>query len=405
MPGDGAVIDSGHQRLQCNDGDSCTEPSHVVRIPYHARMPSALPTRKPSVDRVLGRCLAALLLIGPVASVHGQQSYELDGQDDWTLKESPEPDSDAGQLGQIRKILAEGRPDRALNLAERWIERNPRSPLLPEATMIKADSLVALHDEYEALYDYEYVIRRWPSSPVFTEACAREFQIAVEYAHGKRRKIFGLRIASATDEAEELFIRTQERMPGSQLAEMAGMELADLYFRQRRMDLAADMYALFIQKYPRSPYVDMAQRRLIYSNLATFKGPEFDVVGLLEAKAELRQLIVAQPAQAERIGANALLLRITESEAEKMLATAQWYLHVADPIAAEIVIRRLIERYPETGACVRALELIPSILPQLPALVVESAPDYALLRHAILGVQDDATETSDDPDTRTEPQS
>ena len=105
-------------------------------------MPSAPPTRKPSVDRVLGRCLAALLLIGPVASVHGQQSYELDGQDDWTLKESPEPDSDAGQLGQIRKILAEGRPDRALNLAERWIERNPRSPLLPEATMIKADSLV-----------------------------------------------------------------------------------------------------------------------------------------------------------------------------------------------------------------------------------------------------------------------
>ena len=366
-------------------------------------MPPASSTLSRRLDRILGRCLAALLLTGSMNTALGQESYELDAQDDWTLKDSPEPGSNEAQLAQIRKILAQGRPDRALNLAERWIERNPRSPMLPEATMIKADSLVALHDEYEALYDYEYVIRRWPSSAVFTEACAREFQIAVEYAHGKRRKIFGLRIASGADEAEELFIRIQERMPGSQLAEMAGMELADLYFRQRRMDLAADMYALFIQKYPRSPYVDMAQRRLIYANLATFKGPEFDVVGLLEAKAELRQLIVSQPAQAERIGANALLLRITESEAEKLLSTAEWYLHVADPIAAEIVIRRLVERYPETGACVRALELIPSILPQLPTLVLESAPDYALLRHAILGVPNTAPESNDSA-ASTEPQ-
>ena len=362
-------------------------------------MPPVSIAQNRRVHGVLGRCLVAVLLWGGVAATSAQESYELDGQDDWTLKDQAKPDSPEGQLGQIRKILAEGRADRSLNLAERWIERNPRSPLLPEATMIKADSLVALNDEYEALYDYEYVIRRWPSSPVFTEACARDFEIAVEYAHGKRRKMFGLRIVSGADEAEELLIRTQERMPGSQLAEMAGMELADLYFRQRRMDLAADMYALFIQKYPRSPYVDMAQRRLIYSNLATFKGPEFDVVGLLEAKAELRQLIATQPAQAERIGASALLLRITESEAEKMLATSEWYLEVGDPIAAEIVIRRLIERYPETGACVRALEMIPGILPELPTLVLESAPNYALLRHAILGVPDTGAQTGTDTDT------
>ena len=81
---------------------------------------------------------------------------------------------------------------------------------------------------------------------------------------------------------------------------------------------------------------------------------------------------------------------VEESEAEKLLSTANWYLVAADPIAAELVIRRLVERYPETGSCVRALELIPSILPRLPEHILEKTPNYSLLRHAILGVKDEA---------------
>lgn len=330
-----------------------------------------------------------------VATATAQESYQLDEQDQWELESSPKADSPAGRLAAARKILAEGRPGRSLNLVERWMERNAYSDLMPEAMLLKGDSLVALNDEYEALYEYEYIVRRYPASPAFTMASAREYEIAVRYAHGLRRKLFGLRIMDASEEAEELFIRIQERVPGSQLAESSGMELANLYFRQRRMNLAADMYALFIEKYPRSNYIDTARRRLIYANLATFKGPEFDPVGLLEAKAELRQLIATEPAEAERIGARALIMRITESQAQKLLTTATWYERVGDPIAAEFAIRRLVERYPESGACVRALELIPTILPQLPEVVLEGAPDYEILRQAILGTAPAPAEAED----------
>lgn len=335
----------------------------------------------------MGRLVfAPLLAMSIAATAAAQESYQLDDTDTWELESSPKANSPEGRLASARRFLAEGRADRALNLANRWIERNPRSPLLAEAMVLKGDALVALHDEYEALYEYEYVVRRFPASPAFTTASAREFDIAVQYAHGMRRKLLGLRIADASEEAEEIFIRIQERLPGSQLAEQAGLELADLYFRQRRMGLAADMYALFIKKYPRSPSLDLARRRLIYANLATFKGPEFDAVGLLEAKAELRQLIATHPAEAERIGARALITRIAESEAQKLLVTALWYESVGDPIAAEFTIRNLVERHPESGACVRALEFIPTIIAQLPEHVLAGAPDYEILRRAILGV-------------------
>jgi outer membrane protein assembly factor BamD (BamD/ComL family) len=82
-----------------------------------------------------------------------------------------------------------------------------------------------------------------------------------------------MRLLDAGDVAEELLIRIQERLPGSRLAELAGIELADYYFARRKMDLAAEMYSIFLQNNPRSEFVSKARRRLIYAHLASFKGP------------------------------------------------------------------------------------------------------------------------------------
>ncbi|MEE2906730.1 MAG: outer membrane protein assembly factor BamD [Planctomycetota bacterium] len=342
--------------------------------------------------------LILLLLLLPAGEAFAQNDYKLDDSDNWQLVNQPDPSTPAGALARARELLAQGQADRAYNMVNRWLERNPDSALAADAYLLRGDTLVAMRDFYESLYDYEYVIRRYPASPTFTLALARELEVASLFAHGTLRKVFGLRIGDGTDEAEEIFIRIQERAPGSQLAEQAGIELADMYFRQRRMEIAADMYAIFLEKYPKSPFIDKARRRLIYANIATFKGPQFDIVGLREAKRELQKLIVTRPAEAERIGARALINRILESEATKMLTTAQWYNRVGDPIAAEFMIRNLIERYPQSAATVRALEEIPSILKQLPEIVLAAAPNYDVLRQAILDY--DRTVLSDLPPER-----
>jgi outer membrane protein assembly factor BamD (BamD/ComL family) len=242
--------------------------------------------------------------------------------------------------------------------------------------------LLAEGDEYEALYDYEYVARTFPSSDVFVTALERELKIATRYAAGYNRKFLGMRILGAEDEAEELFIRVQERLPGSRLAEEAGMQLADFYFERRKMSLAAEAYALFIENYPRSERINKAKRRLIYANLASFKGPEFDAAGLYEARAHLQQMRRTQPVEAQRMGAEALLMRIDESDADKMLATARWYLRFNDPIAAELTIRRLVQKYPRSVATADAMRLVPEILPRLPKRVLDHAPDYEAIRSA-----------------------
>lgn len=320
------------------------------------------------------------------AAAEGQEKYELTPDDTWKVVDAIDPSTPAGQLALARQALAEGNTARARKLATRWIKEHPRDPQLPEAYLVRADALMADGSYYKSLFDYEFVARGYPASEVFVIVLQRELEIARLYATGTRRKwLFGFRLLDAGDEAEELFILIQERMPGSRLAEEAGIELANFYFRRRKMDLAVEMYSIFLENNPNSTYVSEARRRLIYAHLATFKGPQFDASGLHEARARLAELIAVEPATAERIGADAIMTRIDESDARKMLLTARWYQRSGDPVAAELIIRRLVERYPRTVAAADALRLIGRILPLLPPIVLAEAPDYGALRQAILG--------------------
>ena len=255
-------------------------------------------------------------------------------------------------------------------------------------------ALVDRGDYYLALFDYEFVARSYSGSEVFVTALQREYEIALLFAGGLKRKLWGLRIVDASDEAEELLIRVQERLPGSRLAENAAMSLADFYFSRRDMALAAEMYEIYIENYPRSERIGKARKRLIYAHLASFKGPEFVGAGLAEAREGLLALKATDPVTAQKIGADALLTRIDESNARKMLVTARWYLKTNDVIAAELTIRRLLRRFPTAMASDEALRLMPTILPRLPRGVLEEAPDY----EGLLSPPDESPALDRDPD-------
>ena len=308
----------------------------------------------------------ALGLCPMVPPADGQEQFILTDEDAWEAVDSPDVASAEGQLAMARRALAGGNSRRAEYLASAWIERYPNHALQPEAYLIRGDALQARGDHYKALFDYEYIARVFPGSEAFITAAERELEIARLFATGTKRRLWGLRLLNASDEVQELLIRIQERLPGSRLAEDAGMQLADFYFRRREMDLATDMYAIFIENYPHSDQRTKARRRLIYAHLASFKGPEFDATGLHDAKALLEQFRVEEPAEAQRVGAEALLTRIDESDAQKLLGTARWYLRTSDVIAADYTIHRLLREYPRSVAATDASRLMTEIRARLP---------------------------------------
>ncbi|MFO0963423.1 MAG: outer membrane protein assembly factor BamD [Phycisphaerales bacterium] len=332
--------------------------------------------------------LAFLALVAAAACsgvAAAQQEFKLDDRDQWKESDPADPNSPAATVQAAKLALAKGEPKRALALMETWCERYPTNPLRPEAILVRGDARLALGDEYGALFDYEEIARRYAWSAAFVPALEREFDIAKAYAAGLKRRFFGtFRIVNTDDDAQELLIRIQERLPGSALAEKAGMELADFYFKRRDMPLAADAYDLFVMNYPRSRQVDKARLRLIYAYYSGYRGPEFDAKGLSEASSKLRELQANEPQLAKQVGAEALLLRIYQSEAQKMLTTANWYWKVGDPISAERTIRSMVKKYPRSVATLQALRVIDQVLVELPESVRRTAPDYAALRTQLL---------------------
>jgi outer membrane protein assembly factor BamD (BamD/ComL family) len=344
--------------------------------------------------------LLAALAAAPAANVAAQQEFKLDDKDRWQETDPAAPGSPDSVLQMAKLALAKNEPKRALALMDAWIERFPTNPLRAEALLVRGDAKLAMGDEYDALFDYEEIARRYPYTAAFVPSLEREFDIGKAYANGLQRKFFGtFRWVNTDDDAQELLIRIQERLPGSALAEKAGMELADFYFRRRDMPLAADAYDLFVQNYPRSRNADKARLRLIYAYYSGYKGPEFDAKGLGEASGKLRELQASEPQLAKQVGAEALLLRIYQSEADKMLTTANWYFRTGDAISAERTIRAMIKKYPRSVAALQALRGMDEILRELPASVRNAAPDYASIRRQMLAQS--AAEATAPPPERT----
>ncbi len=303
--------------------------------------------------RVLAKSLGLVLLLTAASHVAGQISYELNDEG-FQKVDQPDPTSPTGRLQAARTALAEGEAKRATKLLNEWIGQNPYSPLMAEALLLRGDSWVARKEYYKSLFDYEKLLRQYPGSPQFKLALEREFEIAELFGSGVRRKLWGMRWITATGEAEELYIRIQERAPGSKLAERAGIALGDFYYDRGDMWLATEMYTIFSENYPRSQWSAHAMQRQIEANWALFKGPNFDATGLFEAERHLMKFKQEHPAEAERAGADEQLARIDEQLANKQLNVARWYERVNKMVSARYMYRRVVTDHPRSSAAIEA---------------------------------------------------
>lgn len=301
------------------------------------------------------------LLVPAGASFAQSSVYELTPSG-WQAQNVPEAGSDAAIMNEARRLLASEEVDKAKSILDDWIEVNEttKNPYLPEAYLIRGDAKLADNDEFDALYDYELICKQYVASEFFVKALEREFEIAKMYLAGLRKKSLGLfRIDSGIPLAEEIILRINERLPGSRLAERALIALADYYYEARELRMATEAYDVFLTIYPKSEYRQRAMQRLVYANIAQFKGPLYDATGLVEAQFKIERYRAEFPADAERTGmGDALTVRLDESAAQQMFESAAWYGRRGDPPSQRLTLQRLIKRHPQTAATQMAKQIL-----------------------------------------------
>ncbi|MEX2214668.1 MAG: outer membrane protein assembly factor BamD [Phycisphaeraceae bacterium] len=307
---------------------------------------------------------AAACIMLAVAVAQAQETRRLDDQGNFEKEPAYAPNSPEGRLQAVRAAYAAKDYGETIDLASDWIDEYPTHPWLDQAYFLRANATADDDDLYESLFDYEYLIRSFPASELFEQALEKEYRIALAFLGGKNKKFLGMAILDASGEGEELLVRIQERYPGSELGEKAMLSLGDYYFNEANMSQAVDAYDLFLLNYPRSKYRERVMRRLVDASLARFKGPAYDPRGLLDASQRLRQYRQEFPAAAERIGVDALLVRIEESLAVKTLHTAQWYERQGKDVSAAYLYKRIIKDYASTIAAQEAVNRLRELDPK-----------------------------------------
>ncbi|MEM9415779.1 MAG: outer membrane protein assembly factor BamD [Planctomycetota bacterium] len=336
------------------------------------------PTKRGPVARFGRAVLLAAAAAGVSVPAFAQQRHELGNDGQWTAIDEPAPDSPEGELLALQRRLAGGETGGVVEGVSAWLERNPGHPQEPAAFLLRGDARVMKGYYYLAIGDYETIVGLFPGTEYYQTALQREYDIALIYIGGvkRRAKLVNWRLYPAGDIGVELLIRIQERLPGSALGEKASIGIGDYYFQQGTMDMAVEAYSIFLEAtYPDSELREWAMLRLIQASLAQFKGPEFDPTGLFEAAQRLEQYRDEYPAAAERIGADALLVRIRESLALKELVTAQWYDRRGERLSAVTMYRRVIAGYADTAAAGRALDRLEALGEPVVDTRAPSAPD------------------------------
>lgn len=351
----------------------------------------------PKTSRLLSGLLLTALLTG---TLHAQsQTWELQDEQFQPLQHpttQPAPVT-SPLLEQAETMIARGQYKAAKNVLINWLNEDRRaveqtlrqrnltkgeidqyfleetdwgSPLRDRAIYLVGEAYFRYGDRIRSFYYFDELMDERPTSSLFYAALERQYDIADEFLRGYRTRFLGIPMFTNEDTGIDILFRIQLRSPGSPLAEKALLRTADYYFASRQYDLAEDAYNAYVHSYPRSPLAAKANLRQAFANYAQFRGLRFDATPLLDARAQLMDLIGQYPQLAEKENLSAFIERIDRELAQKLLVTGHWYQRTSQPAAAAYYYRAIIQTYPQTEEAQKAQQA----LARMPANLQKAPP-------------------------------
>ena len=327
----------------------------------------------------LRNSIAMLIVLGlGLSALAAPRSWELKGgrwiqvgTDDATTQLATTQASPDLTLDQAEDLVARRELDTARNLLLEWFKGHPakETPNRDRAVYLLAQVYYDIGDRVRSFYHCDELMQTYPESALFYKALELQYRIADAYLRGFKNRFLGLPILGMEDEAIEMLFRIQQRSPGSPIAERALLRTADYYYATTEFDLAGDAYAAYVKSYPRSPLVPKVRLRQAFSSLARFKGLRFDATPLIDARAQLVDVINSYPSLAEEENLQAVVGRIDASFAQKVYTTARFYQRTGSYKAAAYQYRFLMKTYPNTPeaeSAARQLALLPASALQTP---------------------------------------
>lgn len=322
--------------------------------------------------RMKTRCRTACLAVGMGVAFGGLfAGFSRAAPPGWVLQNGawvplvpPARGTPAGQVAIMIRELKIGRSAPLIKQAKRWLKLHKKNPLVPQVLLLEGDAQVERGNKYTALFSYEDLLDNFPTTDLYVPTLRREYNIAVAFLKGYKRRFLGLRILPVNGDAIRLLNRIQDRQRGSPLAEQAGIHVANYYYRNGEFRQALSAYTDFLRRYPYSQFAREASIREADSSLANFRGIKFDITPLRDARARFNQIARAYPQTAQTLQVGAVEDRIYQLQGKKDLSIARFYRRVGKKHPAAFYYRRVIANWPDTPYAITAKKELARLLPR-----------------------------------------
>ena len=256
----------------------------------------------------------------------------------------------------------------------------PDSPLEEDALFMAAESYF-FSDQYpEANDHYQKLLKKYEHSRHLDKAVARLFSIGRYWEQMYEADPHWPITPNMLDESRPTFdtfgyaIKAYDAVrmsdPTGPLADDSIMATGNAMFLRGRYEEAAYQYDLVRKEYPDSEHQVAAHLLGMKSNMAMYQGPMYDG-GPLKTAGEIADQAMTQ-FRTELGEQRDLVLktknRVTEEQAAREWAMAQYYDKKSCYGAARVYYKAIIEDYPQTGAAQQATARLAEIqgLPDSP---------------------------------------
>ena len=270
-----------------------------------------------------------------------------------TVARAPEFTDEASALQAADDFYAAKNYESALSTYKRFLKAYPSSKLASKAQLQIADILL-IQGRWNASFDaYQTLITRYPDTPEFEGAVARQVLIANSYLDMKKVMVLGYGVPvpgiTGIEKAAKMYETILKNAPYSIYAPITQFNLGLAFERGRKIKEARESYQKVLDKYPNSDVCDDAlyQIAYIYMRLgltSSSPGP----FRTRSRQRDFRRFSPAVPPKRKGAASTDNLATIGRTEAGNLMDIAKWYDWSKDYKAAIIYYSDVVRKQPKT---------------------------------------------------------
>lgn len=269
----------------------------------------------------------------------------------WSASEEESGPTEATASAQLRKgedLENSGEKKKALGAYKQVVRQWPNAGAALNAQIRVAELNLALGDPEKAFDAYGKYISTYPTGQEFEKAVEGQYNIAVSFLEGQRRKVFGVKTFSSMQRAQEMFGQILKNAPYSRWAALSQYNVGRSLEKQTKFDEAVAAYQATVDRYPADEIAADAQYQIGYINFSLARNGSNDQAARNKAREAYEDFILRFPKSEKVAQAEANIKLLGEVDVKKTLGVAEFYEKTRNYKAAAIYYDEVIRSAPNS---------------------------------------------------------